>query len=243
MEYDRKREIAEAIHRHARADGTPVGVRHACAACAEFLNAMGAGVYLVSDLGLIEPVHATDPVGERMAELQITLGRGPSTQAVDEYQPILAADLDTESCRRHWPMFATEAMASGVQSIFAFPLGREMSGIAVGALEVYRDTTGPLSATELADAWLFADAAMNLIITNVGDAPSVSEYKVFAGDFSERWAEVHQATGMVAAQLDTDLTIAFLRLRARALASGRGLVQLAEDVLAGRMRFAPNGDD
>jgi AmiR/NasT family two-component response regulator len=54
--------------------------------------------------------------------------------------------------------------------------------------------------------------------------------------------EVHQAAGMVAAQLDTDPDTAFARLRARAFAEGRSLSEVAAEVVARRRRFDPDPD-
>jgi hypothetical protein len=48
---------------------------------------------------------------------------------------------------------------------------------------------------------------------------------------------VHQATGMVAVQLDCDVIEAFDRLKLRASATGESLEHLALDVIDGVTRF------
>ena len=48
---------------------------------------------------------------------------------------------------------------------------------------------------------------------------------------------VHQATGMVAAQAQCDMSEALNRLRIRAMAMGRSLEATALDVLDGLIRF------
>jgi hypothetical protein len=45
---------------------------------------------------------------------------------------------------------------------------------------------------------------------------------------------------MVSVQLDSDLTAAFLRLRAHAYLAGRRLSQVASDVVERRLRFDPD---
>jgi AmiR/NasT family two-component response regulator len=50
---------------------------------------------------------------------------------------------------------------------------------------------------------------------------------------------VHQATGMIQAQLDTTATDAFLRLRARAFASGVPVDEVAREIVARRLTFQP----
>lgn len=48
---------------------------------------------------------------------------------------------------------------------------------------------------------------------------------------------IHQATGMVAAQVDCDIDEALARLRIRGRATGQTLEQIALDVLDGEIRF------
>ena len=48
---------------------------------------------------------------------------------------------------------------------------------------------------------------------------------------------IHQATGMIAAQLNDTTSNALARLRAAAFASGRPMYDIAQDVVERRMRF------
>ena len=52
---------------------------------------------------------------------------------------------------------------------------------------------------------------------------------------------VHQATGMVAAQMGVSVAEAYVRLRARAFAEGQPLGALARAVVGRRMRFTEDG--
>ena len=51
-------------------------------------------------------------------------------------------------------------------------------------------------------------------------------------------AEVHQATGMVLAQLDISAEDALARLRAHAFVEQRLLIDVARDVVSRRLRFS-----
>jgi hypothetical protein len=228
VDRDRVDKVEAAIADLAGAEGTPVAIRHVCQACASALNAIGVSLYVVGDLGLGEPVCVTDPVSGEVAELQVTLGEGPASLALQDGGPVLVADLHGASAMRRWPLFTPGAVAAGVLSVFAFPLA--MGAVSVGALEVYRASVGRLSAAEMADVLLFADAAMMLVLDQ-------HSRELFADEFGNRWAGVHQATGMVSAQLDSDLTEAFLRLRAHAFSTGCRLSDVADDVVEGRLRF------
>lgn len=60
------------------------------------------------------------------------------------------------------------------------------------------------------------------------------------GRDSEPWAEsevIHQATGMVAAQLDISVGQALIRLKAHASGKDRPLKEVARDVVARTLRF------
>jgi AmiR/NasT family two-component response regulator len=59
----------------------------------------------------------------------------------------------------------------------------------------------------------------------------------------EHNAEVHQATGFVSARAATGVTEALLLLRAYAFASERPLLDVARDVLAGRLQIPLEGID
>ena len=48
---------------------------------------------------------------------------------------------------------------------------------------------------------------------------------------------IHQATGMIAAQLDDTIANALARLRAAAFGSGRPIYDIAQDVVERRVRF------
>lgn len=51
------------------------------------------------------------------------------------------------------------------------------------------------------------------------------------------FASVHQATGMVSAQLDCDVVEAFARLKLRAAGTHQSVEAIAVSVLDGRIRF------
>ena len=54
---------------------------------------------------------------------------------------------------------------------------------------------------------------------------------------------VHQASGMVAAQLGVSVGQALIRLRAYAFGNDRLLTQVAQDVVARRLRFDARSDE
>ncbi|MGH3822570.1 MAG: ANTAR domain-containing protein [Pseudonocardiaceae bacterium] len=238
---DREARVLAAINELASAEGMPVGVRHVCVACAAAVQANGVGLYLKGELGLCEPLYVTTTVSEQVAELQVMLGEGPGTEALGEDHPVLVPALGSDSSVQRWPAFAPAAVAAGVSAVFAFPL--VMGAIAVGALEIHRSRESELSAAELAEALLFAEAVLPRVLDHLSGPDTVEGPDLPSSGFEYHWAEVHQATGMISVQLDSDLTVAFLRLRAHAYLTGRRLSQVASDVVERRLRFDPDTDN
>ena len=205
-----------------------------CDLCVAMLGVTGAGISLSTATGNRAVVCATDDVSARIEELQVTLGEGPCIDAIASGGPVLVPDLDEpeDVAVGRWPAFMEGAGASGVRAVFAFPL--RIGTIGLGALDLYRTTPGDLDADELAGALMAADAAANALL----DIDPADDG--FADDHTARSTfhlQVHQATGMVQAQLDVTTEAAFATLRARAFASGRPLVDVATDVVERRLRF------
>jgi hypothetical protein len=238
---DRAIRVLGAINELASAEGVPVAVHHVCLACAAAVQASGVGLYLIGELGLCEPLYVTTAVSEQVAELQVMLGEGPGTEALGHDHPVLVPALGSDASMQRWPAFAPAAVAVGVSAVFAFPL--VMGAISVGALEIHRGLEGKLSAAELTEALLFADAALPRILDHLSGPDTVGGPDLPGSEFEYRWAEVHQATGMISVQLGSDLTVALLRLRAHAYSTGRRLSQVASDVVERRLRFDPDSDN
>jgi AmiR/NasT family two-component response regulator len=101
-------------------------------------------------------------------------------------------------------------------------------------LDLYRVAPGPLSGRQQRDAISAADAAALMLLDLRTDPGEITAWD---RSWSTR-AEIHQATGMVVAQLGISSQDAFARLRAHAFAEHRMLGEVAEDVVARRLIFS-----
>lgn len=219
----------------ARREGAVVTVRHAVMACAEAFGA-GAALSIAVDHRPYEPVFATDARSDELAELQATLGDGPSIEAGQGGGPVLGGDLAAPDVQARWPEFAPLALARGVAAIFAIPVG---SGAArLGVLCLYREQADALGRDQLDAMLLYAAAVMMLALDDRGGLAAAD---LVGPSFSERRAEVHQATGMVSVQLGISLTDALVTLRARAYADARPLSLVAADVVGRLVSFGRGG--
>jgi diguanylate cyclase (GGDEF)-like protein len=111
-----------------------------------------AGVTLIDPK--LEPryVAASDDSAMHFEELQTELGEGPCVAAYRARTPILVDDLQTE---HRFATFRVRALRIGLKAVFTFPLRQGES--CLGALDLYRDATGALTAHETEAAQTLAD--------------------------------------------------------------------------------------
>jgi hypothetical protein len=212
---------------------TGSGTARLCAVSAHVSAMTGAGIMLMSDDIPIGSVCTTDEVSTLIEDLQFTLGEGPCVDAHTHGRPVLEPDLADPSTPR-WLAFSPPALAAGARAIFGFPL--QVGAVRLGALNLYRDRRGPLSDDQHADALVMADVAAHEVLAMQGHAsPDAVAAELDVGaDFH---LVVHQASGMVAAQLEITVGEALVRLRAYVFAHDLTLSEVAEAVVARRLRF------
>jgi hypothetical protein len=204
-----------------------------CRGSVALLDLSGAAVILMSEE---EPGALAGAFGARVAEvadLQFVLGEGPCLEAFRDGAPVLVPDLLGASAER-WPEFARQAVGLGARAVFALPL--QLGAIRLGVLYLYRDRAGMLSGDQLADGFDLAELAMLTVLELQSHAPP-GELGAGLGDDWAHRAVVHQATGLVSAQLDTKLADALARIRAHAFANGRPIYHVAAEIVSGLLRL------
>ncbi|MER6421702.1 GAF and ANTAR domain-containing protein [Streptomyces sp. NPDC001137] len=222
--------IAEVV-RDARPGETPARL---CAVAEKLLPIVGASVSLRSS-GMPIRLAASNSLASYLAGVQTTLGDGPWLHAYRTGAPVLACDLAGGRDMRRWPLFARQATAVGVRAVYSMPLGSD-DGLTVGTLDLYRDGPGDLTEDELRRAQLLA-AVMTLALTTLPREESGGGEEAWLGGLAAEHDEVYQAIGMVMAQLGVAADEASARLRARAFAQGRAVLEVAHDVISHRERL------
>jgi GAF domain-containing protein len=223
-----------AVMARADGDGSHSVVDRICLAAVELLSLRGAGLSLMVGGELRGTAGVSDPGIAVVQELQLALGEGPCVDVFRSGATVTEPDLANPAVVR-WPAFAQAGVEAGVLAVFGFPL--LIGAIRIGVLVLYRDRTGTLSADELAYGLVLADVATQVILDLQAGAAEGTLHALLA-DEPPHWAEVHQATGMVAIQLGVPLDEAFVRLRAHAFAQERPLRQTARDIVARHLRLA-----
>jgi hypothetical protein len=205
-----------------------------CVDCTTNLGLTGAGMALMNDTGHQGVVGASGPLPARLEELQFELGEGPGLDASRDNTPILRSDLGARGSTT-WPGFGPAAVAAGVRAVFALPL--QVGGTRLGSLCLYRAAPGRLGIEETATALAYADGAVAVLLRLHAQVAPDSVLHPDLGETLGLRAEVHQATGFLSVQAAVGLTEALLLLRACAFADDRPLLDVARDVLSGRLRI------
>lgn len=204
-----------------------------CEVCAEVTGMSGAGIMLMSGDVPQGSVCTTNAVSALVEELQFELGEGPCVDAYHGDRPVLEPDLATPIAPR-WLAFTGPALAAGVRAVFGFPL--RVGAVRLGALNLYCDRAGALTDDQHADALVMADVAAQAVLAmQARTSPGLLAAELEAGgDFQH---VVHQASGMVAAQLEISVGQALVRLRAYAFGNDRPLTDVATDVVNRTLDF------
>ncbi|HUR18432.1 MAG TPA: GAF and ANTAR domain-containing protein [Acidimicrobiales bacterium] len=208
-------------------------VKRLCQICAEVTGMSGAGIMLMSNDVPRGAVCSTDEVSAVIEDLQFALVEGPCVDAFHLETPVLEPDL-AEPVTPRWLGFTGPAVEAGARAVFGFPL--QLGAVRLGALNLYRTEPGPLTDDQHADALVMADVAAQALLVMQADAPP-GQLAASIEDGSDFQHVVHQASGMVSAQLEVTVGQALIRLRAHAFGNDRPLVVVAQDVVARRLRF------
>ena len=227
--------LARVLRQLSDGDGNGDGMTSTrlCEVAADVVGVSGAGVMLMSADVPKGTLCATNDVSSLIEELQYGLGEGPCVDAHHESRVVLEPDLAASSARR-WFAFAPRAVEAGAAAMFAFPL--RVGRARLGALDLYRDTPGPLTDDQHVDALAMADVIARWVLDVQADAPAgaVAGELQLGSDFH---FIVHNAAGAASVQLGVDIAEALVRLRAYAFSHDRLLRDVAEDVVARRLRL------
>jgi len=204
--------------------------------CLLAVNEMGASGCTLALIAGTEPLGMLASAGRHsstITELQFELGEGPCMDAYESGVPVLLPDLPADGALS-WPVYTAAAAERGVRAEFCFPLGVGMNSI--GVFDLCRDERGVLSHEQLADARVAADIARDAMLY-LQEPPGHPALALLLESVGMDRLVVHQATGMIAAQLDETPSDALARLRAGAFESGRSIYDIAQDVVERRVRF------
>ena len=153
-----EQQLSEVLSEFARTLVTDFPIQaildHLVKRIVDVLPITAAGVTLISPGMDPRYVAASDPSALRYEELQTELGEGPCLEAYRTGEPVAVADLGNET---RFPNFAPRALEAGMAAVFTFPLRNGRTQL--GALDLYRDSPGPLDTAATEAAQTLADVA------------------------------------------------------------------------------------
>lgn len=216
-----------------RGDDSFVG--SVCRTAVAAIGVDGAGLTLLTDEHR-GPVCAHGAFAALGEDLQLSLGEAPSADAFEAGELIEVTNLASRDDGR-WPIFSAEMADAGCGSLASFPL--RIGGARFGALTLYRSAYGELSSDQVADSYVIAQLAAHLIVAKQARIEGdhvISDIEIgFA-----RMEPIHQATGMIMAQLSLGAEDALARLRGAAYAVQRSAREMAMDIVAGTVVLPPD---
>jgi hypothetical protein len=199
-----------------------------CLASARLLDADGAAITLAYTQAERVTLCVTDDISARLEDLQDVLGQGPGLDAYRSGEMVVAPL--GESAGRRWPEFAGSARAAaGPVTMYAIPICPH--GQILGVLTLYQAEPRPLRY-DVAETLLVTSALGVALLRDPG-----SQTELAPGPWASR-AQVHQATGIVVAQLGAGPDDALALLRAHAFAHDTSLNAIAAQVITRQLDFA-----
>jgi hypothetical protein len=208
-------------------------VGRVCHVGVELTATTGAAITLMAGDEPRGSLWSTDAVSAAIDELEFTLGEGPCVDAHRDGEPVLEPDLEHQLGSR-WPAFSPAALRMGARAVFGFPINVGVTRL--GSLNLYRDSPGPLSEEQHADACVIADVSARVLVGLEGRPVDPVLADELRGGANLRLV-VHQASGMLSVQLGVSVEEALARLRAHAFANDQGLTEVAAHVVSRRLRF------
>jgi GAF domain-containing protein len=197
----------------------------------ELFPISGATVSTVGSLLGTETLSATDAIAARVDELQFDLGEGPCWDALARGAPVLEPDI-RQHPRKIWPAFSPAVAQEDVASLFAYPL--MLGTLRIGAVDMYSSSQVELDPHQSLQAQLMA-AVVGRHVLRRAIEESGDEHPTTDNAHSRRL--VHQATGMVLAQLRLPADDARLVIHGHAFATNRSTMEVAEDIVNRKLVF------
>lgn len=192
----------------------------------ELFLASGAGLMLVDESTALCSVAATDEPGRILEERQEQVGHGPCVDALVLDRITETPDLGADE---RWPQLGPELPRAGVRAVLGVPV--RLSGVAVGALNVYRHEPHVWDKSEIAALSSYGGLIEGVLLTAL-QAHQRNQLAEQLQHALDNRVVIDRAVGVVMAREQVDPVTAFNRLRTRARSAERKIVDVAEELLS-----------
>ncbi|MFH5211649.1 GAF and ANTAR domain-containing protein [Antrihabitans sp. NCIMB 15449] len=196
--------------------------------CVHLLAVDAAGIMLGDPGGRLHVLASTSEQTRLLELFQVEVVGGPCLQAYRTGREALVDDLQLDSAQ--WQAFADRAVREGYLAVFALPM--RLRGERIGAINLFRTATGPLSNADLAVARALADIATIGILQERVLSRNETVTHQLQGALDTR-VIIEQAKGVLAERNGLDMDQAFGLLRKAARDNNTRLTDLARSVVDG----------
>jgi len=230
---DRERAVTEAFVDLASmlvAGSDPVDMLSTLAVrCTHLLNVASAGLLLADPRGTLHVLAASSESTRDLELFQLQRHEGPCLDCFHTGEVVRSSSLDEIS---PWPRFAAESVSAGFPSVCAVPL--RLKELILGCLNLFMSEPVGLSDAEVSLAQALADVASIAIVQDQASRQAAIREGHLQHALTSR-ISIEQAKGMVSERGHVDMDEAFTRLRSYARNNNRGLTEVAESLVAGRI--------
>jgi hypothetical protein len=193
------------------------------------LPVKGAAVSTFGELLPMQTISASDSRARRIDEIQFDLNEGPCWDALASGEPVVEPDIRHRPTRV-WPAFSPALAELPIGALLAYPL--VFGPLKLGAIDLYADEPISWAGPSAADASVLAAAIARTVLRRaLRDAEPGED----DGPYSRRL--IHQATGMVIAQLRISAVDAELLIRGQAFATEQPMREIAQRILDRDLSF------
>jgi GAF domain-containing protein len=198
--------------------------------CLELVDADAAGILLVDADGNLRVMAASSEQARLLELFQLQNEEGPCLEAYTSGQAVVTTEL--REAFEQWPRFVPYAVGARFESAYALPL--RLRGTVIGALNLFRSTTGPMPDADVQLAQALADIASIAILQAkaVQDAQQRDDQLQHALDSR---VVIEQAKGVLAERDHIDMDTAFKRIRTHARHTNTQLTTVAARIIIGEL--------
>jgi GAF domain-containing protein len=198
--------------------------------CVEVFGTDHAGLMLADEHGILQLTASSSHEMRALELFELQHNEGPCPDAFRSARPVVCDRLPDAIGR--WPTFATEAIATGFLSAYAFPM--RLRDRVIGALNLLGDRPGAVAVDDFPMAQALTDVATISILQHRAAAESLVLIEQLRFALNSR-VTIEQAKGVVAEQLHIPVDVAFTVMRGHARDTNQRLVDVARALTEGAL--------
>ena len=214
--------------REPEATGT---LRVFMAAVAETADVAGAAVTLFGPESVETLAAASDERAKAVQDIEFALGEGPAHSSVELHSAVRARGA---ALLERWPVFGPVVADLGVTDVVAVPV--QLVGTPLGALTVL-EPRAPAVEDGFERLHVIAETLSRIMLSPRRSTDNGGTELPSLFTQADIHATVHQASGIVAAQLGCPPAEALSLIRAHAYAEGASIDSVAQDIIDHRLRL------